>query len=163
MAAGSHELIEHLIHAEATGFLTRWELFKRLEKLPDDHLGRHKRPEILAPPAKIHVRLVGETLEWVLSQVDDLRHVQRLESRLGEIALHHLEVNFLVVHSQSIQTGVIVEVKDLAARAFSHLAFEERQEVVAVEMILERLVTNFHSLLELFPSDGIAGSSEKFR
>src|SRR5262245_8761066 len=106
LAAGTSELIQHMIHAEAARLLARRELLKGLKKLVDDHLCWHERPQLVSPPAKIHMRLFGEAFKWVLPQIDDLRHVQRLECSLRKISLHDLEMDFPVVDSYGIQACI---------------------------------------------------------
>ena len=57
-------------------------------------------------------------------------------------------MNLPVVHSNSIQACIIVEVEDFSAWTFRFVALKERHEVITIEMDFERVISRFVTFLQ---------------
>ena len=143
------ERLQHLVHTEAPGLLAGRVFLEALDKHADDRLGGDEQPELVGGPAAVHPGFEGKPLERVLTQVDHDWHVGLDHRAVGDVPLNDFEADLPVVDADRVEVGIVVEVEDLAARRLFHLALEERQEVVAVEVVLEGLAAGRVSLKEL--------------
>ena len=82
---------------------------------------------------------MGCFLVGIGPQVHDIRKGRNKPNASGHIALDHGETDFPFVRAHGIEFAAPAEVEDGLARAGLGLAFEEREEVVAVGMDLPRL------------------------
>jgi len=78
------------------------------------------------------------------------RSAGRLHLAVEEVALNGFEGNLPVVVAQGHEVGTGAEVEEFVARPFGGFALEKRQEIVAVEVVFERLVAHHHAFQELF-------------
>jgi len=73
------------------------------------------------------------------AQVGHQRDVSRIFLAGEQVSDNGLEGYFPLVETHRHEVGVVAEMEEFAARTFGDLAFEERLEVVAVQMVLEGL------------------------
>ena len=88
-------------------------------------------------------------LKGIGAEIDDHRPAGDLANARGNVALLRGEVDLPVLIANRVELSALTEVDDLFARRGVDLAFEERQEVVAVKMYLELLVAGLIALCQL--------------
>ena len=146
------QFLHHLVEVEARGLLPDREFLKAREPLPDHRLRRHDEEHALRHPFAVFERL-SAPLEWVGTEVVDIRCPEVGEVPLPDVeARVHLllEGDLPLVDTQGDQLAIVAPVEEFFAWRFLHLAFEERHQVVAVEVDLERLVSRLAALLAPF-------------
>ena len=156
--------LDHLLNllldrgkVEGRGLLHRWELDERLCRGCHGLLHLHKTPE-LPREEVVHVstgHVVGRfaadrrrPLEWILTQVDDRRHVgRRLLARPTERLL--VELVFEIIDTDRAELR-FAEVEDLVTRRRT-FAGQQVHLVVAVEMVLVGPIADLHALQTAAP------------
>src|SRR5437588_7244197 len=137
--------LERLIDAEARRALSRWEVLERREKLPDDGLRGHEQKRAVTLPFAVEQRgVLGGPFEWVTSQVVNIRgpfRDQRLLPHAKAVGALLHERALPVSDAQSHQVAVITPVEKSPSWILFDLALQERQQIVAVDVDLERLVS----------------------
>ena len=111
----------------------------------------------------IHHRLVLIALPRILPQVGHERNVGGFLGAGKQIALDGLEAEFPVLVSQGREVAIVGEVEEFLARSLGDVAFQERHEVVTVEMGLEGFVADLQTAQKLCRDVGIAGGGQEGR
>src|SRR6266850_6397020 len=160
------ELPHHLFNAEAGRLLARREFLEARDPLADEYLSRHEQEDTSGVPVDIVRGVVLGFLEGVAPQVEEERHSQ-LDEGLGPhleaLRALLLEDHLPVFVAQRHQVAVIAPVEELLARPFPALALQIRQQVVAIEVDLEGLVSRAVALPQLDADVGIADRGEERR
>lgn len=136
------------------------------EELTHDGRGGHHDPEFLAPPFAVGRRFGLIALPRVDAQVGHDRDVGGILLAGKQVSDDGLEGDLPLVVAHGHQISVVAEIEELPARTLSHLAFEERHEVVAVEMVFEGLLARLvagEQLLLLLQIRIAAGSRDEGR
>src|SRR5262245_21378474 len=155
-------VVQRLVDAEARRRLARRELLEGLEEFPDDGLrGHEQKCAVSRPFCAEYVGVLGDAFKGVAAKVVDLRYAQRYErilpnAKTMRTLLH--ERRLPIPDAQRHQIAVVTPVEESFTRVLLDLPFEERQQVVAVDVDLEGLVARLVALLELF--DGIRFSGQ---
>ena len=128
MARAARSLLNHLkrpFNAQRSAPLAGRVFFERRKELSDDGDAGHHRPQLVAPPASIHHRLVLVALPRILPQVGHERNVGRFRRAGKQVALDGLEADFPVVVAQRRQVAIVREVEEFVPRPFGDFALEE--------------------------------------
>src|SRR5580704_11532449 len=142
------------------GPLSWWELSQALEPLLDQRSGRQQQEKAIRAPFAIeHLRGDVRVLEGIAPEVEKLRQPQgheRLLPRQNSFpALLH-EMDLPVAVAERHQVTFVTPVEDSRARILLHLARQERNEVVPVEMDLEGLGTGMVAFLNFLDNIRLA-------
>ena len=127
------------------GFWRGGNSSKVLRNSPTMRLRRHEQERAVGHPLVVeHGRVLVAALERIAAQVVELRDAQRDERLLPDAqargALLHERGPSSCSYAQRHQVAVVAPVEEALARILLHLALQERQQVVAVDVDLEGLV-----------------------
>ena len=164
-AAGGESFCITSSRLKLAGFCRIGNSLKLDEPLRDDGLRRHDQERAVRHPLAVLERL-GPALERVGAQVVDVRRPQVGELPLPDVearVLLLLERDLPLVDADGHQVAVVAPVEELLARRLLHLALEERHQVVAVEVDLERLAARLAALLHLLDEVRLAGRGREGR
>src|SRR4030095_4331823 len=145
LLAGGRELLHDLVDAEARRLLARRELLEARDPPGDEDLGRHEPENASNQPVVVVDGVVIGALEGIAAEVEDLRHAQidhRLRPDVEAFRALLLEDSLPVLVAERHEVAVIAPVEHLLARRLPDLTLEEREQVVAIEVDLEGLVTH---------------------
>src|ERR1700683_2071568 len=126
MAWTAGPLLNHLkrpFYAQRSAPLARWVFSERRKELADDGHTRHHRPQLVAPPASVHHRLVLIALPRVFSQVSHYGNVGRFWRAGEQIAFDCFEAEFPIVVAQCCQITVVCEVEKFVPWSLRDFAF----------------------------------------
>src|SRR6185503_7820724 len=137
-------LLERLVNAEARRLLPRWKLLESFEELPDNGLCRHEEKRAVRQPFPVeHVSVFARSLKWISPEVEHERSTQghhRLSPDVHSVDSLFQEMDLPIFHPQSHQVPIVAPVKETLARVFLHITFQERQQVVAINVYLKGLL-----------------------
>src|SRR5262245_45191409 len=132
-------------------------------ELGDLSLDRYEDPKQIRVPPEIHPRIARRRLERVSAHIYDDRPSRRLPVGGVDAAFRNRKVDLPVVVADSVQIPALVKIEDLVTRALLLLPLEERQEIVAVEVLLEDSVAELVALGHLAHDVWVAGGREQRR
>src|SRR5262249_39892835 len=138
------QLPHHLVDAEAGRLLPWWKLLEALDPLRDKELSRHEEEDPSHQPVAVVNGFALGLFERVAAQVEEARDSEldeRLRPDLKRLRALLGEHRFPVVVTKRHQVAVVAPVEELLARGLLGIALEVRNQVVTVEMDLERLVS----------------------
>src|SRR6266446_2979291 len=163
-AAGpSLDHLKRLLDAQRSAHLAWRILFERLEESSNEGYGGDHRPKLIAPPAGIHHRLVLIAFPRILPQVGHERNVGRFLRAGEQISLDRFEAEFPIGVSHGREVAIVREVEEFLPRSLGDVAFQERLEVVPVEVGLEGFVAHLEAVQKFSLNVGLTGSSQKRR
>jgi len=142
-AAAAGSVLDHLkgfLNAQRAADLARRLFLERQKKSTHDVDAGNHRPEFVAPPARIHHRLVPIALPRILPQVGHERDVGGFLRPGKQIALDGLEAEFPVLVSQGMSR--------MAPRCRSAI----RRERVSARLMRRSILFRFAQLV-LLPGD----------
>src|SRR5215472_278078 len=158
---------ECLIDAEAGRLLARRELLEGLEVLGHDGLGRHQEEGAIGHPLVIEESCVEVgAFERIAAHVEDLWHPQADKRFLPDtqtLGTLLQKMNLPLIDAQRHQVAVVAPVHEPPARIRFHFPFQERQQVVTVEVYLEGLLARLVSLLGFFHDVRLPGGGHPGR
>src|SRR4030095_9648119 len=142
------QTLQRVVNRKAAGVLARRARLERGQELPDVLLRGHEHERVVNPPVSIVYAFMVGGLERIGAQIEKfgepqrhkwvLPHVQAVRALFGED-------DFVLVVAERDKRTVVVEVKEFLAWA-RRFSSQRVGQVVAIEMNLEGLVSDFHSL-----------------
>ena len=166
VARAFRHLFHRLVKREAARLLPRRELPEAGDPLSDEGLRGNENKQSLGRPINPQRGVCGGVLEWIHAQIYEHRPAERhegvhphLEAGRALLQKEHLPI----VVAQGREVTVVRPVNELVTRRFVDFAFEERHQVVAVEVNLEGLVSGLHPFQELLFDVRIAGGRQHCR
>src|SRR5271155_839854 len=143
--------------------LTRGKVAKRGKESSDDRLCGNHDEQVLDEPPVVVTRFFFRALEWIGTQIEQLRRAQRdqrLHPYLQPFRLLLHEDRLVLVIAQAGQIAVIGPVEKFVALVW-RLAREQIALVVAVKMHLKGLVTYALALQQFVLDVGVAGRANE--
>src|SRR5262249_50480127 len=139
--ACARELLHDLVDAEARGPLARWKLLEARDPFRHKALGGHEEKDPPSQPVVVVDGVVVRPLERIAPEVEELRDAQidhGLRPDLEALSALLLEDSLPVLVAKRHEVAVVTPVEHLLSGRLLDLALEQWQEVVAVEVRLER-------------------------
>src|ERR1017187_2900549 len=158
------ELLHHRAGTKALWSLTRRELHHALHEHSDDCPRRHQHKPAIRSPLGIEERGDFRLLKRIRPQVEEhgkSQGYQRVLPGVDSLRALHREMDLPFIVAKRHKFAVVAPVEETGARTFYRLALEMRNEAVAGEMELARLLPGGISLLALFDDVRFTGRCQQ--